>query len=164
LMAVEYESTFDAVVCVLGIFFIEDMVTAASRMWSFLRPGGRIGIATLGAGVFSPFSERFAEAAKRERPEIDIVLPWRRTEDPEVLRSTLERGGVEDVQVISESTELPIEPEYWWTVVMGSGFRHTAEQLGDAAERVRANNEEWARVNGIDKIRVTANYALATKR
>jgi SAM-dependent methyltransferase len=163
LMAVTYGPTFDAVVCVLGIFFIEDMVAAAARMWSFLRPGGRLGIATLGADVFEPFSNRFAEAVRRERPEIEIVLPWRRTDDPEVLRSTLEKGGVDGVRVTSESTELPIEPEYWWTVVMGSGFRHTAEQLGEAAERVRADNEEWARSNGIDRIRVTANYALATK-
>jgi ubiquinone/menaquinone biosynthesis C-methylase UbiE len=163
-MALDYDSSFDAVICVLGIFFIEDMVAAASKMWSFLRPGGHLGIATLGAGVFEPFSTRFAEAVKRERPEIEIVLPWRRTEDPEVLRSTLEQGGVEGVRVISESTEIPIEPEYWWNVVMGSGFRHTAEQLGEAAEGVRADNEEWAGTNGIDRIRVTANYAVATKQ
>jgi ubiquinone/menaquinone biosynthesis C-methylase UbiE len=163
-MALEYGPEFDAVVCVLGIFFIEDMVAAAARMWSFLRSGGRLGIATLGADVFAPFSDRFAEAVGRERPGTEIVLPWRRTEDPEVLRSTLEQGGAEGVRVITESTEFPIEPEYWWTVVMGSGFRHTAEQLGAAADHVRADNEEWARANSIDKIRVTANYALATKR
>jgi ubiquinone/menaquinone biosynthesis C-methylase UbiE len=162
-MAVTYDASFDAVICVLGIFFIEDMVAAASRMWSFLRPGGRLGVATLGVDVFEPFSNRFAEAVKRERPEIEVVLPWRRTEDPGVLRSTLEQGGVQEVRVITESVELPIEPEYWWTVVMGSGFRHTAEQLGEAAERVRADNENWARTSGIDKIRVTANYALATR-
>ena len=46
---------------------------------------------------------------------------------------------------------------------MGSGFRHTAEQLGAAAEIVRTDNEDWARTNGIDRIRVTANYATATK-
>lgn len=164
LMALEYGPEFDAVVCVLGIFFIQDMVAAASQMWSFVRPGGHLAVTTLGIGVFESFSSRFSEAVKRQRPDIEIVLPWRRTEDARVLRSTLEQGGVPDAHVTTESSDLPIEPENWWTVVMGSGFRHTAEQLGAAAERVRADNEDWARANGIDKIRITANYALATKR
>jgi ubiquinone/menaquinone biosynthesis C-methylase UbiE len=163
LMALKYGPEFDAVICVLGIFFIEDMVAAASRMWSFVRPGGQLAVATLGAGVFEPFSSRFADAVKRQRPEIDIVLPWRRTEDARVLQWTLEQSGVPDVSVTTESSDLPIEPEYWWTVVMGSGFRHTAEQLGPLAEVVCTDNEDWARTHRIDKIRVTVNYAIATK-
>jgi SAM-dependent methyltransferase len=162
-MALKYGPEFDAVVCVLGIFFIPDMVAAASRMWSFVRPGGRLAVTTLGAGVFEPFSSRFADAVKSQRPDIEIVLPWRRTEDARVLRSTLVQAGVPEVHVTTESSDLPIEPEYWWTVVMGSGFRHTAEQLGPLAETVRKDNEDWARTDRIDRIRVTANYAMATK-
>jgi ubiquinone/menaquinone biosynthesis C-methylase UbiE len=164
LMGLTYGPEFDAVVCVLGIFFLEDMVAAASQMWSFVRPGGRLAVTTLGQGVFEPFSSRFADAVKRQRPDIEIVLPWRRTEDARVLQSTLEQAGVPGVQVTTESSDLPIEPDYWWTVVMGSGFRHTAEQLGAAAEIVRQDNEEWARTERIDSIRVPANYATATKR
>jgi ubiquinone/menaquinone biosynthesis C-methylase UbiE len=163
LMALKYGPEFDAVVCVLGIFFLPDMVAAASQMWSFVRPGGQMAVTTLGADVFEPFSSRFAEAVKRQSPSTEIVLPWRRTEDPGVLRSTLEQAGISNVDVTTESSDLPIEPEYWWTVVMGSGFRHTAEQLGPLADTVRADNEDWARTDRIDRIRVTANYALATK-
>jgi hypothetical protein len=68
------------------------------------------------------------------------------------------------VRVTTVSYDLPIEADYWWTVVMGSGFRHTAEQLGPLAEVVRKDNEDWARNEGIDRIRVTANYAMAVKR
>ena len=68
LMALKYGPEFDAVVCVLGIFFIQDMVAAASQMWSFVRPGGHLAVATLGADVFEPFSSRFAEAVKRQHP------------------------------------------------------------------------------------------------
>jgi ubiquinone/menaquinone biosynthesis C-methylase UbiE len=164
LMVLEYGAEFDAVVCVLGIFFLPDMVATASKMWSFVRPGGRLAVTTLGAGVFEPFSSRFAEAVRRERPDNEIVLPWRRTEDPELLQSTLEQGGVEGVRVTTVSYDLPIEADYWWTVVMGSGFRHTAEQLGPLAEVVRKDNEDWARNEGIDRIRVTANHAMAVKR
>jgi ubiquinone/menaquinone biosynthesis C-methylase UbiE len=163
LMALQYDPEFDAVVCVLGIFFLEDMVAAASQLWSFVRPGGRLAVTTLGGDVFEPFSSRFIDAVKRQRPDIEIVLPWRRTEEAGVLSSTLEQAGVPDVQVVTESYDLPIEPEYWWTVVMGSGFRHTAEQLGPVAEIVRSDNQDWAWANGIEKIRVTAHYALATK-
>jgi ubiquinone/menaquinone biosynthesis C-methylase UbiE len=108
LMALKYGPEFDAVVCVLGIFFLGDMVAAASRMWSFVRPG----VAWQSrpwAGVFEPFSSRFAEVVKRQRPDIEIVLPWRRTEDARVLRSTLEQAGIPDVQVTTESADLPIE-------------------------------------------------------
>jgi ubiquinone/menaquinone biosynthesis C-methylase UbiE len=163
LMALQYGPGFDAVVCVLGIFFIQDMVAAASKMWSFVKPGGHLAVTTLGADVFEPFSSRFIEAVREQRPDIDVVLPWRRTEDGGVLRATLEQAGIPDVHVTTEPSDLPIEPEYWWTVVMGSGFRHTAEQLGAQSEAVRADNENWARTEGIGTIRVTANYAMATR-
>lgn len=155
--------TFDAVICVLAIFFIEDMAAQAAKLWSLVRPGGALAVTVLGKEIFAPMIDPFVEAVHRERPDLEVIQPWRRTEDVNVLRSTLEAGGVTGLEVVSERDDLPFAPEDWWGVVMGSGLRWTAVELGDAAGHVRADNESWAREHGIDRLSVSAHYASARK-
>ena len=38
--------SFDAVICVFGIFFVPDMVIAVSELWRRVRPGGRLAVTT----------------------------------------------------------------------------------------------------------------------
>ena len=55
-------------------------------------------------------------------------------------------------------------PDDWWTIVLGSGFRWTVEQLGPAAaERVRAANLAEMYRNRIDAIETNAIFATARK-
>jgi ubiquinone/menaquinone biosynthesis C-methylase UbiE len=164
MLTLPYAADFDAVVCVLGIFFIEDMSAAARALWSYVRPGGQLAITTLGPDVFSPMVGRFIEAARAVQPDIEVVLPWQRTADPEFLASVLARGGVPEAAVQTESDELPMPPEDWWRIVMGSGLRRIATDLGDLAPKVREDNERWLAQDGVTSIIIDANYALATKR
>ena len=39
-------ASFDAVVCVFGIFFVPDMARAVSELWSRVRPGGKLAVTT----------------------------------------------------------------------------------------------------------------------
>src|SRR5262245_46941288 len=39
-------ASFDAVVCVFGIFFAPDMAMAVSELWSRIRPGGKLAVTT----------------------------------------------------------------------------------------------------------------------
>jgi ubiquinone/menaquinone biosynthesis C-methylase UbiE len=154
---------FDAVICVLGIFFVEDVAAQTKLLWSLVRPGGRLAVTVLGKEIFAPMIDPFGEAARRERPDLEVIQPWRRTEDTSVLRAALESGGVSGVEIVSERDDLPFAPEDWWGVVMGSGLRWTAAELGDAADSVREDNERWARDNAIDRLSVSAHYATARK-
>lgn len=67
------DASFDAVVCVFGIFFVDDMDAQVRRLWRLLRPGGAIAITTWGSGMFAPGDAAFwtAIAAVPPRPR-----PW----------------------------------------------------------------------------------------
>jgi ubiquinone/menaquinone biosynthesis C-methylase UbiE len=48
------ESSFDAVVCVFGIFFVPAMSAAVRDLWKRVRVGGKLEITTWGPGCSSP--------------------------------------------------------------------------------------------------------------
>jgi ubiquinone/menaquinone biosynthesis C-methylase UbiE len=50
------EASFDAVVCVFGIFFVPDMPAAVGQLWRLVRPGGTLAITTWGPRFFEPAS------------------------------------------------------------------------------------------------------------
>ena len=158
-----YGDEFDAVMCVLGIFFFEDMPAAARALWSHVRPGGTLAVTTFTHDVWTPMLDRFLGAAAGARPDVERVVPWRRTEDPDVLAGVLRAGGVADVQVEQETVDLPFAPEDWPAIVMGSGLRRIAVDLAGQAAAVLADNDRWARECGIASVRVGANYASARK-
>ncbi len=48
------DSSFDAVICVFGIFFVEDMAKQIQKLWRLLRVGGQLAITTWGPDLFAP--------------------------------------------------------------------------------------------------------------
>jgi ubiquinone/menaquinone biosynthesis C-methylase UbiE len=44
-------ASFDAVVCVFGIFFVPDVAAAVRALWRCVRPGGRLAVTTLGPAL-----------------------------------------------------------------------------------------------------------------
>lgn len=50
------EETFDAVICVFGIFFLPDMPAGVRCLWRLTRPGGKMAITTWGPRVLEPGS------------------------------------------------------------------------------------------------------------
>jgi SAM-dependent methyltransferase len=163
MLTLPYGEEFDVVLCVLGIFFVEDMTAAARALWSHVRPGGRLLVTTFGYDVWTPVLGRFIEEAGRVKPDIELVLPWRRTEDPDVLVETLRLGGVTNVEVTSKRDDVPFVPEDWRAIVMGSGLRRIAADLGSQADTVIAGTERWAREHEVTTVRVSSTYAMAVK-
>ena len=87
--------TFDAVVCVFGIFFVPDMAKAVSELWSRIRPGGKLAVTTWGPNFCEPANEAFWCSIKNVRPDLYKGFnPWDRIDDPAGLRKILEEGGV----------------------------------------------------------------------
>ncbi|KGF74011.1 ubiquinone biosynthesis protein UbiE [Neosynechococcus sphagnicola sy1] len=158
--------SFDAIVCVFGIFFVPDMVAAVRELWRMVRPGGKLAITSWGAKVFEPANQRFWEILETERPDlVKKLTPWDRIRDRASLQALLESGGATQVKVFAESSihELAA-PEDWWTMVLGGGLRGTIDQLDPAArERVRQANLQFLLTNQVQSLEVDVLYAIAQK-
>jgi len=128
--------SFDAVLCVFGLFFFPDMRATVQKMRRLLRPGGRLAITTWGPGLFEPANGIFWNAIREVRPDL-----FKSSSQRELL-STPEglRGFVEGAAVEVEERDYPLQSaEDWWTVVMGSGHRGVVDQLtAEEREQVRS--------------------------
>jgi SAM-dependent methyltransferase len=158
--------SFDAVVCVFGIFFVPDMEIAVRELWLRVRPGGQLAVTTWGPNFFEPANSAFWRSIKEVQPDLYKGFnPWDRISDPVNLEKVLNGGGVESPKIIAENRLHPINSaEEWWTVLLGSGYRGTIEQLSQAdRERVKEANLAFVNDERISSIETNVLYALATK-
>ena len=159
--------SFDAVVCVFGIFFVPDMAAAVRQLWRLVRPGGQFAITSWGRNVLEPANSLFWRSVREVRSELPIQSnPWDRIADPEGLRQMLRDGGVEAEEVIAENKWHPIpSPEDWWTIVLGSRRRGAIERLTPAeAAAVKETNLAFIRDRRITRLETNALLAIATKK
>lgn len=160
------DEPFDAVVCVFGIFFLADMVEGVRRLWSHVRPGGRLAITTWGTNAFEPADSAFWAAVRDERADLDHEFaPWDLITEPEGLRQLLIDAGVPAPEIeAEEATHRLASPAAWWSLVMGSGYRGTIDQLtADERERVKEHNLRFLAAEGVDAIEANVIYAIARK-
>jgi ubiquinone/menaquinone biosynthesis C-methylase UbiE len=158
--------TFDAVVCVFGIFFLPDMTMAVRELWRCVRPGGQLAVTTWGPNLFEPANDIFWRAIKDVRPDLYKGFnPWDRIDNPASLRKILDEAGVASPKIIAENRLHPINStEDWWTIVLGSGYRGTIEQLTLAErQKVKKANLAFIRDEQISAIETNVLYSLSTK-
>jgi ubiquinone/menaquinone biosynthesis C-methylase UbiE len=160
------DETFDAVICVFAIFFVPDMVKQVRELWRMIRPRGKLAITTWGPRMFEPGSQAWWSAVKAVRPDLFTgVNPWERVMTPAAVHKLLSDSGIEGASVRAESgqQQLP-SAEDWWTVVLGSGYRWTVEQMNSQeVARVKAANLKTLRDSGIEFIETNVVYAVAQK-
>jgi ubiquinone/menaquinone biosynthesis C-methylase UbiE len=158
--------SFDAVVCVFGIFFVPDMEMAVRELWRCVRPGGQLAVTTWGPNFFEPANSAFWGSIKKVRPDLHKAFnPWDRINDPVSLGRLLNGGGVESPTIIAENRSHRINSaEDWWTILLGSGYRGTIEQLSRSErERVKAANLAFINAERISSIETNVLYARAAK-
>jgi ubiquinone/menaquinone biosynthesis C-methylase UbiE len=159
-------ASFDAVVCVFGIFFVPDMTAAVRELWRMVRPGGKIAITSWGKQIFEPANRVFWDAIASERPDLfREYTPWDKISEPESLQALLEAGGATNVEVVATTGTHPIATaEDWWTMVMGGGLRGTIDRLTPAErERVRQTNLDFLQTQGVNHLTFDVLYAIAHK-
>jgi len=159
-------ASFDAVVCVFGIFFVPDMVRAVSELWSRVRTGGKLAVTTWGPNFCEPANDAFWCSIKNVRPDLYKGFnPWDRIDNPASLRKILDEAGVASPEIIAENRLHPIKsPEDWWTIVLGSGYRGTIEQLNFVErQRVKEANLAFIRDEKISAVETNVLYSFATK-
>jgi ubiquinone/menaquinone biosynthesis C-methylase UbiE len=160
------DQSFDAVMCVFGIFFVPDLHGAVRGLWRLVRPAGFLAITIWGAKMFEPADDKFWEAVRQEDPELfKSIKPWNKIVQPDPLRALLVECGVTDPDVVAEPGALPLDtPEDWWTIILGSGYRSTVDALSPPVrERVRVANIEAVRREKIREIRADVVYAIARR-
>jgi ubiquinone/menaquinone biosynthesis C-methylase UbiE len=158
--------SFDAVVCVFGIFFVPDMAMAVRELWRLVRRGGQLAVTTWGPNLFEPANTAFWRSIKNVRPELYKGFnPWDRINDPANLEKILSEGGVEAPKITAENRlHLIRSAEDWWSIILGSGYRGTIEQLNASErERVKDANLAFIREAKISAIETNVLYALASK-
>jgi SAM-dependent methyltransferase len=158
--------SFDAVICVFGIFFVPDMVAAVSELWRRVRPGGRLAVTTWGPNFFQPGSNAFWRSIIEVRPDLYKGFnPWDRIDNPESLKRIFDKAGVTSARIVTENRLHPIKSgSDWWAIVLGSGYRGTVEQLNQAdREKVKETNLAFIRDEKISAVETNVLYALAAK-
>lgn len=160
------DNQFDAVVSVFSIFFVSDMARQLRELWRMVRPGGWLAITTWGPHMLEPGTSAFWKAVKELRSDlVSTSSPWDRVVEPQALRELLREAGIPDVEIVAEDGyQMLRSPDDWWTIVLGSGFRWTVEQLKpDAAEQVRSANLAEMRRKNIRAVETNAIFATARK-
>jgi SAM-dependent methyltransferase len=158
--------SFDAVVCVFGVFFLPDMAAAVAEMWRLVRPGGVLAITVWGPGFLEPATTAFWTAVGAERPDlVGGFHPWTRITDTAALSQLFQDGGAATPTAEAEPGTQPLaRPEDWWTVVLGTGYRATVQQLETtAAQRVREASVAWLREHDVRELQTNVVYARARK-
>lgn len=160
------DDPFDAVLCILGIFFVPDMPAALRALAGQVRPGGRVALAVFGESFYEPLRTTFVEAVHEFAPALEVVEPWSRLRTEADLRDLFEAAGLDGVMIDERVDELPLDSaDDWWRIVMGSALRHTVSQLtAAAAEQVRARcNAEFTR-RQVRALTTISRYGLASRR
>jgi SAM-dependent methyltransferase len=160
------DRTFDAVLCVFGIFFVTDLQGAIRELWRLVSPSGMLAITIWGRGLLEPADGIFWEAVRREDPELyRSIKPWSKIFEPDPLRALLLECGVSDPEAVAEPGWHPLRaPEDWWTIVLGTGYRSTVDALSPLnRERVRKASIDGVRRADIRQIRTDVVYGTARR-
>jgi len=160
------DQSFDAVICVFGIFFAPDMSGALRELWRMIRPGGRLAITTWGPNFCEPANTIFWDAVRKERPDLYKGFnPWDRICDPPSVKAMLKEADIDTADVVAEDGRHQLNsPDDWWAIVLGSGYRGTIEQLdSEARDRIRQSNLTSVHNLRIRVVETNVVYAIARK-
>jgi len=160
--------SFDAVVCVFGVFFAADMPAFVGELWRLVRPGGTLAITTWGPDWCEPAASIFWASVRELEPKLFRAFnPWDEITTAPALADLLARGGVTDATVeatAGERHELERADDFW-DIVLGSGFRATVDALGEQQrERLRERVVGELRSRGIRSLRNDVVFASAVRR
>jgi ubiquinone/menaquinone biosynthesis C-methylase UbiE len=160
------DGSFDAVVCVFGVFFAWDMTAFAAEMWRLVRPGGVLAVTTWGPSLFEPANGIFWEAVRTVAPSLYKAFnPWDEITTPEALTGLLVSAGVAGPTAVAVPSQHPLgHPDQFWDIVLGSGYRATVDALSpDQRDTVRERLLTRLRAAGVTTLRADVVFGTAER-
>jgi ubiquinone/menaquinone biosynthesis C-methylase UbiE len=159
------DGSFDAVVCVFGVFFAPDMAAFAAEMWRQVRPGGVLAITTWGQGLFEPANSHFWKCVREIEPSLfKAFSPWDEITTPEALTDLFSRAGVAHPAVVATPGEHHLNrPESFWDIVLGSGYRATVDALSQE-QRDRLHKRLLSELRARDVTALRTDVVFGTAR
>ena len=162
------DGSFDAVVSVFSIFFVPDMGKQVAELWRMVKPGGQLAITTWGPNAFEPGATAFWLAVKGHAPpglHSGGFNPWDRITTVEAVSDILREAGITNPRIEGETSRQKLRTmDDWWTIVIGSGFVWTVDQMGaDIADRVRNDNLSRLQTQNVTFVETNTIYAVARK-
>jgi SAM-dependent methyltransferase len=125
------DGSFDAVVCVFGVFFVRDVTAFAAEMWRLVRPGGVLAITTWGPGLFEPANSHFWTTVGAVAPLLHKAFnPWDELTSTAALAELLARAGAAQPAVVAVPGRHHLDhPDQFWDIALGTGYRGTVDAL-----------------------------------
>ncbi len=160
------DGTFDAVICVFGVFFAPDTAGFVAKMWRLVRPGGVLAITTWGPGLFEPANTAFWESVRDVEPSLFKAFnPWDEITTEAALADLLSRGGVKHPAVMATPGRHHLDhPDRFWDIVLGSGYRATIDALSqEQHDLVRRRVLSELQSDGITSLRTDVVFGTAQR-
>ncbi len=160
------DRSFDAVVCVFGVFFAPDMTAFVQEMWRLVRPGGVLAVTTWGPGLFEPANSCFWRCVGEVEPSLHKSFnPWDEITTPAALAELLTRAGVPRPVVAAAEARHHLEhPDRFWDIVLGSGYRATVDALSpDQRDHVRDSVLAELRFREVSVLRTDVVFGTASR-
>jgi len=160
------DGSFDAVVCVFGVFFARDMAAFAGEMWRLVAPGGVLAVTTWGPGWAEPASGHFWEIVGAVAPSLYRAYnPWDEITSTAALAELLTRAGTAQPVVVAVSGQHDIgHPDQFWDIVLGSGYRATVDALTqEQQDTVRERLLARLRAAGVTTLRTDVVFGTAER-
>jgi len=158
--------SFDAVVCVFGVFFAHDMPAFVADMWRLVRPGGMLAITTWGPGWCEPASGVFWDCVREVEASLYRAFnPWDQITTPDALTRLFAHGGIKGASAQPAAGEHHLDrAEDFWDIVLGSGYRGTIDALRpEQSEAVRDHVLAILRSSGVRTLRTDVVFGTATR-
>jgi ubiquinone/menaquinone biosynthesis C-methylase UbiE len=158
--------SYDAVVCVFGVFFAPDMTAFVAEMWRLVRPGGVLAITTWGPGLFEPANSHFWECVREVEPSLFKAFnPWDEITTPQALADLFSRAGVTHPAVMAVPGEHHLDrPDGFWDIVLGSGYRATVDALSqEQRDRLHERLLNELRSRGVTALRTDVVFGTARR-
>ena len=159
--------SFDAVVCVFGVFFAADMAAFIAEMWRLVRPGGTLAITTWGPDWCEPAASVFWDSVRELEPTLFRAFnPWDEITTAPMLADLFARGGISSATVEATSGERhELErAEDFWDIALGSGYRATVDALrGEQRDRLRERVVAELRARSVTSLRNDVVFGSAAR-
>ena len=160
------DGSFDAVVCVFGVFFVRDMTAFAAEMWRLVRPGGVLAVTTWGPGLFEPANSHFWETVGAVAPLLYKAFnPWDEITTTAALAELLARAGAAQPAVVAVPGQHHLDhPDQFWDIALGTGYRGTVEALSpEQRDSVREQLLAGLRAAGVTTLRTDVVFGTAER-